>query len=339
MHKKNTGITLVSLSITIVVLIILASVSINIAINGGIIKSASKMKAETVSAEIKDKIYTAYNELQMAKKININIRDEDYLKQRIEAQDLNVEFIRTTTDGFEMEIDGLTYILTNSGNLTVTQKWKANEDGSFSKGSTSGVQVGDIVKYETKLTAKAVDGDKKSSLITDLGRYSGNTDTSQNTDSSVVRDSLTWKVLDAAVPTTSKIRLYNADGYNNAVYLLDKACDTLYSIDGVGKAQNLKIEDIEEKIDKTKFDYTQYANSYVDTGKYGETKEYTSNLQYPNIYSSEVGCKAVATADNTGNTLGLSVQTSPVTGRSTATNRLKVTQTYWILIQNTITYL
>ena len=42
-----------------------------------------------------------------------------------------------------------------------------------------------------------------------------------------------------------------------------------------------------------------------------------------------MGCKAVATADNTGNTLGLSVQTSPVTGSSTATNRLKVTQTYW----------
>ena len=197
--------------------------------------------------------------------------------------------------------------------------------------------MGDIVKYETELakTANAVNSTKKAGLITDLGTYSGNT---ENTDSSVVRDSLTWKVLDvkdgkirliSTVPTTSKIRLYNADGYNNAVYLLDKACDTLYSIDGVGKAQNLKIEDIEGKINTTQFDYTQYANSYVDTGKYGGTKEYTSNLQYPNIYPSEIGCKAVATADNTGNTLGLSEQTSPVTGKYTATNRLKVTQTYW----------
>ena len=111
--------------------------------------------------------------------------------------------------------------------------------------------------------------------------------------------------------------------------MIDKACDTLYSINGIGKAQNLKIEDIEGKINTTQFDYTQYANSNVDTGKYGGTKEYTSNLQYPKIYASEIGCKAVATADNTGNTLGLSEQTSPVTGKSTATNRLKVTQTYW----------
>ena len=220
------------------------------------------------------------------------------------------------------------------------KKWNDNGDGTYThseKGTK--IQVGDIVKYETKLTANAVDGNKKASLISDLGTYSGNTDSNENTDAKIVRDNLTWKVLDvkdgkirliSTVPTTTlKIRLYGENGYNNAVYLIDKACDTLYSVDGVGKAQNLKIEDIEEKIDKTKFDYTQYANSNVDTGKYGGTKEYTSNLQYPNIYSSEIGCKAVATADNTGNTLGLSEQTSPVTGKSTAANRLKTTQTNW----------
>ena len=42
-----------------------------------------------------------------------------------------------------------------------------------------------------------------------------------------------------------------------------------------------------------------------------------------------MGCKAVATADNTGNTRGLSEQSTPVTGESTATSKLKVTQTYW----------
>ena len=330
---EKKGITLIALVITIIVLLILAGITIaTLTGDNGILKQVDKAKTETTMGEEKEAIGLAYNGAKTEK-----------LGGVITAGDLNTQFtkngIKATASGEgTIKVDfetGRSYTLDAHG---IIEEWIVNSDGSFSKGSTSGVQVGDIVKYETKLTAKAVDGDKKSSLITDLGRYSGNTDTSQNTDSSVVRDSLTWKVLDvkdgkirliSAVPTTSKIRLYNADGYNNAVYLLDKACDTLYSIDGVGKAQNLKIEDIEEKIDKTKFDYTQYANSYVDTGKYGETKEYTSNLQYPNIYSSEVGCKAVATADNTGNTLGLSVQTSPVTGRSIATNRLKVTQTYW----------
>ena len=241
--------------------------------------------------------------------------------------------IRTTGDFVKYSYDS------GTGVASVVEEWKQNQDGSYSKGSTSGVQVGDIVHYETELakTANAVDG-KKASLISDLGTYSGNTDSNENTDAKIVRDNLTWKVLDvkdgkirliSTVPTTSKIRLYGENGYNNAVYLIDKACDKLYSVDGIGKAQNLKIEDIEEKINKKKFDYTQYANSYVDTGKYGGTKEYTSNLQYPKIYASEIGCKAVATADNTGNTLGLSEQTSPVTEKTTATNRLKVTQTYW----------
>ena len=318
----------------------MATVSIRLVINTGIIKSTKQASDETVSLQLNDKIMTAYNELQMSKKININIKDEDYLKQRIEAQDLIVNSINSTDDGWEIEIDGLTYTLTKTGNLTVTRKWKANENGSFSKGETTGVQVGDIVKYENVLnkTENAVNSTKKAQLISDLGTYSGNTDTSINTDSNVVRDSLTWKVLDvkdgkiriiSAEPTISQIGLYNVDGYNNAVYLIDKACDILYSIEGVGKAQNLKIEDIEEKINISQFDYTQTENKNVDTGKYGGTKEYTSNLRYPNIYPTEIGCKAVSTANNTGNSLGLSKQTSPVTGMSTATSRLKVTQTYW----------
>ena len=229
----------------------------------------------------------------------------------------------------------ITAVTTSNDNKTSTNTLKINE-------WIEKLDVGDLVDYETELakTENAVDSAKKAQLISDLGTYSGNTDSNENTDAKIVRDNLTWKVLDvkdgkirliSTVPTTSKIRLYDANGYNNAVYLLDKACDTLYGIDGVGKAQNLKLEDIEEKFSDTgKSKRDNYANSNVDTGKYGGTKEYTSNLHYPKIYASEIGCKAVSTTDNTGNTLGISAQTSPVTGSSVATGRLKVTQTYWM---------
>lgn len=70
----------------------------------------------------------------------------------------------------------------------------------------------------------------------------------------------------------------------------------------------------------------------MDTGKYGGTIEFTSNLHYPNIYSSEMGCKGIdgtsGTDNNTG-TLGLSSQINCVTGSSVANSRLKVTQTSW----------
>ena len=125
------------------------------------------------------------------------------------------------------------------------------------------------------------------------------------------------------------IKLYVADGYNNAVYLIDKQCTTLYS-SNKGTAKNLKIEDIEEKIDKNKFDYMQYVDGQ-GRPKYGNTEEYSSNLYYPKIYENEIGCKAISNSDNIGNTLGLSLQTREqlTTGNLIATNRLKGTQTYW----------
>ena len=345
--NTNHGITLVALIITIIVLLILAMVSIRLVMNGGIIDRANRGTQAYSEAEVQEQIKLAYAEWQTAQFTGETRTAEQFITARLQSifgqtnGESNVKNVSVTNGKVIAEIRTTGEFVKYSydagtGVASVVEEWKQNQDGSYSKGSTSGVQVGDIV--ELAKTANAVNSTKKASLISDLGTYSGNTDSSQNTDSSVVRDSLTWKVLDvkdgkirliSTVPTTSKIRLNNADGYNNAVYLLDKACDTLYSIDGVGKAQNLKIEDIEGKINTTQFDYTQYANSYVDTGKYGGTKEYTSNLQYPKIYASEVGCKAVATADNTGNTLGLSEQTSPVTEKSTATNRLKVTQTHW----------
>ena len=311
--------------------------------NGGIIDRAERGTKAYTDSEVKEQIKLAYAEWQTARWTGETRTAADFVKASLEKTygENTVDKVEESEGVFTVKFkDGREYTYNvSTGTTEKVAKWNDNGDGTYThseKGTK--IQVGDIVKYETKLTANAVDGNKKASLISDLGTYSGNTDSNENTDAKIVRDNLTWKVLDvkdgkirliSTVPTTSKIRLYGENGYNNAVYLIDKACDKLYSVDGVGKAQNLKIEDIEEKIDKTKFDYTQYANSNVDTGKYGGTKEYTSNLQYPKIYPSEIGCKAVATADNTRNTLGLSEQTSPVTGKSTATNRLKVTQTYW----------
>ena len=341
--KNKNGITLVALIITIIVLLILAMVSIRLVMNGGIIDRAEKGTKAYSEAEVQEQIKLAYAEWQTARWTGETRTAADFVKASLEKTygENTVDKVEESEGVFTVKFkDGREYTYNvATGTTEKVAKWNDNGDGSWTHSETgSKIQIGDIVNYETVLASNAVDSTKKAQLISDLGTYSGNTDSSQNTDSSVVRDSLTWKVLDvkdgkirliSSAPTTSKIRLHNANGYNNAVYLIDKACDTLYS-SNKGTAQNLKIEDIESKLSATGISARDnYANSNVDTGKYGGTKEYTSNLQYPNIYASEIGCKAIASADNTGNTLGLSQQTSPVTGSSTATNRLKVTQTYW----------
>ena len=190
------------------------------------------------------------------------------------------------------------------------------------------VQPGDYVAY-TPDTAST------DSILEELGTYSGS---DANTTSTLKQESsLNWRVLDVVdgkvrliseKPTTSKIALYSAAGYNNAVYLIDKACSTLYNNSVYAeKVQNLKIEDIQKYLT---YDYTQYTNSLVDTGKYGGTKTYytSSWKSYPNIFAKE---KTGWIDGVQGTELGLSEQIAPIDGTKMIVEKsLKVTETSWI---------
>ena len=192
------------------------------------------------------------------------------------------------------------------------------------------VKVGDYVSY-------APDSANTSELLNELSIYSGNTDSTKNVADTVTQETgLKWRVLDidngkvrliSETPTTSKIALQGAKGYNNAVYLLDKACDVLYSKTGYSKkVENLKIEDIEKYLT---YDYTQQENPNVDTGKYGGIKEFINidYRYYPNLFSKE----ATGWVDGTkGTELNLSEQKNPIDETFTqAKTTIRVKQTYW----------
>ena len=152
------------------------------------------------------------------------------------------------------------------------------------------IKVGDYISYTP-------DGASTENILQELATYSGSKNeytTSTLTQEIDKETGLKWRVLDVKDgkvrlisdrPTTSKITLSGAKGYNNAVYLLDKTCKTLYNNSKLASnVQNLKIEDIQDYL---AYDYTQYTNSNVDTGKYGGTKEYEANKNYPNIFAKE----------------------------------------------------
>ena len=192
------------------------------------------------------------------------------------------------------------------------------------------VKVGDYVSY-TPDTVSNTDT-KYTTLISNLVTYSGS---DANTTSTLTQEKdLKWRVLDvqngqvrliSEVPTTSTITLSGAKGYNNAVYLLDKTCKTLYNNSKLtSNVQNLKIEDIQKYLT---YDYTQYENQNVDTGKYGGVKEYTTNRYYPNLFAKE----KTGWVDGTqGTELNLSEQKEPINGTAIqAKTNIKVTQTFW----------
>lgn len=192
------------------------------------------------------------------------------------------------------------------------------------------IKVGDYISYTP-------DGASTENILQELATYSGSEN--ENTTSTLTQEidkktGLKWRVLDVKDekirlisdrPTTSKITLYGPKGYNNAVYLLDKTCKTLYNNSKLASnVQNLKIEDIQEHL---AYDYTQYTNSFVDTGKYGGTKEYTTYKNYTNIFAKE----KTGWVDGTqGTELSLSEQTTPINEtKKIANEKIKITQTYW----------
>ena len=189
------------------------------------------------------------------------------------------------------------------------------------------IKVGDYISYTP-------DQASTDDILQELATYSGSNTTSTLTQEIDKETGLKWRVLDVKDgkvrlisdrPTTSTIKLYGAKGYNNAVYLLDKTCKTLYNNSKLASnVQNLKIEDIQDHL---AYDYTQSTNSNVDTGKYGGTKEYTTHKNYPNIFAKE----KTGWVDGTqGTELSLSEQTTPINEtKTTANEKIKITQTYW----------
>ena len=180
------------------------------------------------------------------------------------------------------------------------------------------IKIGDYVKY-TPDTASTTE------ILQELNTYSGS---DKNTTSTLTQESLNWRVLDikdgqvrliSELPTTSKITLNGYNGYNNAVKLLDDTCNTLYTNKKLAnKVQNIKIEDIQDKMVET--DYSKFDS------KYGKT--FTPSYKYyANILTKEKEQKVNGTA---GTELGLSEQTELInqTTKPQATS-LEIKYTYW----------
>ena len=181
------------------------------------------------------------------------------------------------------------------------------------------IKIGDYVKY-TPNTAST------DAILQELNTYSGS---NANTTSTLTQESLNWRVLDikdgqvrliSEVPTNSKITLSSYNGYNNAVKLLDDTCNTLYTNKQLAsKVQNIKIEDITEKMVET--DYSKINPAY------GKIFTPPINKYYLSILVSEKEQKVNGTA---GTELGISEQTELInqTTKLQATS-LEVKYTYW----------
>ena len=139
---------------------------------------------------------------------------------------------------------------------------KYGDNTLVSKFNSGKIKVGDYVSY-------IPDQASTDEILKELKTYSGS---DANSSSTLKQEmDLKWRVLDVKdgklrlisdKATTSLITLSGSKGYNNAVYLLDKTCKTLYNnLKLASNVQNLKIEDIQDHLT---YDYTQYRTSDTD---------------------------------------------------------------------------
>ena len=195
------------------------------------------------------------------------------------------------------------------------------------KSLAKAVKVGDYVAYKPD----KLDDNALTTLKTNLKNYSGASDNTTN--SAIARDdSLRWRVLDidektgavrliSAAPTSSKVALGGYNGYNNAVKLLDDACSTLYNSKLATKVQNLKIEDIQDKMKEK-----DYSKLYSEYGKPPIPPE---NKKYPSILSQEKNQKV----NGKEGTLDLSKQDNYINQTDVLeANSLELKTTVWAKI-------
>ena len=154
-----------------------------------------------------------------------------------------------------------------------------------------------------------------------------------------------WKVLSIengkvelvpTQPTTGKVYLGQAQGYNNGVKLLNDACSSLYGNTSKGiTARSLNIEDIEKYMLEAKL---TEAHSYTNgTTQYENqiSSAYTSNKNYPSIYAKEN--LNVINGNKKTDGLGMSEQSTFVEktddgatdGKITTATSIQPYQTYW----------
>ena len=315
--KERKGITLIALVITIIVLLILAGVSIAMLTGeNGILNQANKAKTETEYKGAEEKVKLAI----MGSRADDGQMTVEELKTEVGYQGGSAN---GDTFPVEVQMDG--HIFTVDGNGTV----------STPKPLPEGLEIGSTVTYTPSGTYNW------------QGKYcsTSQSDTTLNSAESNFKIS-EWKVLDIAngkvtlvptAPTTGRVYLGQAQGYNNGVKLLNDACSSLYGNETKGiTARSMNIDDIEKYMTE---EALTSAHEYTNGAKYGEqvpNAYTTANSKYPVMYAKE-NLSFINEGPEKKDGLGMSEQTEFIEktengatdGRISTATSIRPYQTYW----------
>lgn len=198
--------------------------------------------------------------------------------------------------------------------------------------------IGKYVEYEPDL-AEFIEVVQRGSIL----------GTNENDKKFVTDTSLKWRVwsvdeekitLISDKPTSiggykdvGALALKGCNGYNNCVKALNDICNTCYSNKELNStARSLNVDDIENVLDKSVLDPSNYVNEKNRGYNIGERKEYTSNICFPYMYSLEAYSIIDDTELSEENGINRSMQYETYRGNSTylkAKSKIMPMQTAW----------
>ena len=266
--KKENGITLVALIITVIVLLILATVSINLVINNGILDKAKTAVDKYSDEEIEEQIKLSYLEYEMARLTNTNLDATVYMKESLEKM-----YGKDTVD--VTKEDDVFHIEITFSNGSKKYYLNNRETGIYKSLEDYGVQIGDYINYDCYTGAKSSDLYYKS-----LESANGNAD--QEFQVLETNKTMKWKVLginshgQLLITTADPILTKNQEeyyikgkiGYINGIEELDN----ISKIYGYGKnaigARSITLEDVNKTTGQyTNVTFYEYSYTKKEDGK------------------------------------------------------------------------
>ena len=278
--------------------------------------------------------------------------DDGIIKKAQDAADLMNNAIQSEQNDMNVLLNELDEAINSMGTGGTTPGENTEEPGGDEPSVPQipeGLEVGSEVTYSPSGT---YDWNNEHASSDQTGSTPLNSAAGQNFNIS------SWKVLSidettgqveliASAPTTGTVRLYGAQGYNNAVKLLNDACDSLYGDDTKGiEGRSVNIDDIEKYMtEEALTEAHQYTNTSSNT-QYGDqvSNAYlSSDSEYPVIYAQEkkaVISKSDGNVNNVETGLDLSEQTEFIEreegtsitssiGAITTATSIQPYQTYW----------
>jgi len=303
--KKQKGITLIALVVTIIVLLILAGVSIAMLTgNNGILTQGKRAKEETTVGHEKEAVQMAYAGAK-AKKLGEEVTAED-VNEQLTINGENATATEGTNKIIVTFTSGKVYTIDQSGKITqktpakkgtLAYMYENAEGCTKTDGSCTNAEhlhIGDYVNYNPlNFKDGTLEKDKTASSSTDENGYSDQT-FSINTDTKwrVLGEDDRGQILIVSADPVKKdmgetndpyFYLYGAKGYINAEKELEKISKIYGHGVGATGARSLKIEDV-NKICGVTVGSKGLTPAVDGSGNFGTTKSYTDQYASPEDY-------------------------------------------------------